>query len=148
MTKKRYLYFVIAFLLCFVLSGSAKDVSIMWDYGQPMPNGFEIQITNSATMIPFLTVDCGAAADKSCIVRNIPAGSWQATCRAYNDSIPPSLGREYSASSAPLLFTIAITPEGLPSNLEIKEAGSVDMRINIPSDKIAVFNVQFDDKGN
>lgn len=131
--------------LCFSVAAFGADVQFMWDYSAPAPSGFELQITNLAGgTVPYV-VDCRNAPGNSCIVRDWPAGSYTAICLAYNNSVPAELGKVYGPPSNIVNFTVASMPIK-PESLGVKAAGSVEMRFDVPDNKIAVVEVRFDNK--
>jgi hypothetical protein len=106
---------VIVFLCFISMPAMAADIGFAWDYGVPMPSGFEMTLTpTTGTSIMF---DCGAAASKTCTVTALPAGSFSAYVRAYNIGVPATL-KVYSDPSNTVPLTIPGKPTA-PSNNRI-----------------------------
>lgn len=108
------LLFVIALLLLAV-PAMAADVTFAWDYGTPMPSGFEMTLTQANGAVS--ATDCGAATDKQCKVSSLPAGTYSAYVRAYNIGSPATL-RSYSPPSNTVSFTVPSQP-ATPANMKI-----------------------------
>ncbi len=142
--KKLIWLLPILLIACFVACSHAADVPFIWDYGTPMPTGFEMRIMDMSNMV-IQTYDCGAAAAKTCTVLNITSGNRQAQCFAYNDGAPDNI-REYSNGSNIVAFTVPVKPT-VPSNNKVADKQSVSFNINADDEVIRLsFNKELDNK--
>ncbi len=105
-------------LLLLALPLMAADVTLGWDYGSPMPSGFEATVTPK-TGSPVI-FDCGPSPDKTCKIQGLNAGSFTAYMRAYNVGVPETL-KNYSGPSNTVSFTIPGEPSA-PTNNRILAA--------------------------
>ena len=133
----------IALLTVFSLPCFSSDVTFLWDYGTPMPGGFEMRISTVAGGSPVITFDCGAASAKTCTVAAVPPGVKFAKVYAYQIGVPATL-KEYSAGSNEVTFTVPATPAA-PTNTRFP-GGTAELRFSVPDDKVAVVKLTFNEK--
>jgi hypothetical protein len=100
-------------LLLLALPLMAADVTFQWDYGTPMPSGFEMTVTPT-TGSP-VVFDCGPAPEKTCTVQGLNAGSFTAYVRAYNVGVPATL-KNYSEQSNTVSLTVPAKPNAPTNN--------------------------------
>lgn len=140
---KRALMLCLILLVCSAPVWAQANVTFAWDYGTPMPSGFEMRFAATAGGTPTFIFDCGPSLSKSCAVLAIPAGSWFGHCRAYNVGVPVSL-KSYSDASNEVSLTVPPKPAG-PTNNRVTGA-QVAMLIDVPDDSIAKIALSFDKK--
>jgi hypothetical protein len=133
---------VLLVILAFSFSAFAGDVGIAWDYGTPMPSGFELRVSSVSGGPAIRTFDCGPSAAKTCTLTAQAPGSYFMKIYAYNISTPASLGSEYSGASNEVAFTIASTPT-TPTNQRITGKGLAKITFEVPQDKLATIKLSF-----
>ena len=137
----KYLLTAILCILVFATVAAAQaNVAFAWDYGTPMPSGFEFRLTSTATPpAPLVTFDCGPAPTKTCTVTGIPAGDWTAQVFAYKVGVPDTL-KTYSDGSNTVPLTIPAKPAA-PTGLR---PGTASMALNItwPANSSVVINAE------
>lgn len=137
--------FFIALVSLFCAPLVAGDVAFAFDYGTPMPTGFEIRLSTTPGGPAVRTFDCGAAPAKTCTIPGVASGSYYSRAFAYNVSTPASLGVEYSAGSNEVAFIVAATPPA-PAGHRIIGKGTASVTFKVPPDQMAKIELSFSPK--